>query len=75
MISAILTMAERLNLETLAEGVETVGEHALLAQLGCNHVQGFGIGKPMPFEETLDWIRAHEAKLLDTPKIRGHHSG
>ena len=71
MVSAILTMAERLNLETLAEGVETVGEHALLAQLGCDHVQGFGIGKPMPFNETLDWIYAHEAKLQDAPKITG----
>jgi len=69
MISAILTMAERLGLETLAEGVETVGEHALLAQLGCDHVQGFGIGRPMPFEQTLDWTTAHEAKLQDTPKI------
>ena len=72
MVSAILTMAERLNLETLAEGVETVGEHALLAQLGCDHVQGFGIAKPMPFNETLDWIHAHEAKLEDAPKITGH---
>lgn len=71
MVSAILTMAERLNLETLAEGVKTVGEHALLAQLGCDHVQGFGIGKPMPFNETLDWIYAHEAKLQDAPKITG----
>lgn len=71
MISAILTMAERLNLETLAEGVETVGEHALLAQLGCDHVQGFGIGKPMPFNETLDWIHSHQAKLQDAPKITG----
>ena len=71
MISAILTMAERLNLETLAEGVETVGEHALLAQLGCDHVQGFGIGKPMPFNETLDWIHAHQAKLQDAPQITG----
>ena len=69
MISAILTMAERMNLETLAEGVETVGEHALLAQLGCDHVQGFGIGKPMPFAETLDWISKHEAKLQDAPQI------
>jgi EAL domain-containing protein (putative c-di-GMP-specific phosphodiesterase class I) len=74
MISAILTMAERLGLETLAEGVETVGEHALLAQLGCDHVQGFVIGKPMPFNETLDWIHAHEAKLQDTPKIMGRGS-
>ncbi|MEX0301240.1 MAG: putative bifunctional diguanylate cyclase/phosphodiesterase [Leisingera sp.] len=69
LISAILTMAERLELETLAEGVETAGEHALLAQLGCGHVQGFGIGRPMPFDQTLDWITAHEAKLQDTPVI------
>lgn len=69
LISAILTMAERLDLETLAEGVETAGEHALLAQLGCGHVQGFGIGRPMPFEQTLDWIAAHEAKLQNTPVI------
>jgi EAL domain-containing protein (putative c-di-GMP-specific phosphodiesterase class I) len=71
MIGAILSMAERLNLETLAEGVETVGEHALLAQLGCHHVQGFGIGRPMPFDKTLDWIAAHEAKLETAPRIAG----
>lgn len=69
LIGAVLTMAERLELETLAEGVETVGEHALLAQLGCDHVQGFGIGRPMPFDQTLDWITAHQAKLQDTPAI------
>ncbi|WP_349237603.1 EAL domain-containing protein [Sulfitobacter sp. 15WGC] len=69
MISAILTMAERLGIETLAEGVETVGEHVLLAQLGCDHVQGFGIARPMPFEQTLDWIARHNAKLQDVPRI------
>lgn len=74
LIAAILTMAERLDLETLAEGVETVGEHALLAQLGCDHVQGFGIGRPMPFDHTLDWIAAHRAKLQDAPRI-GRETG
>lgn len=69
LIGAILTMAERLELETLAEGVETVGEHALLAQLGCDHVQGFGIARPMPFDQTLDWVAAHQSKLRDAPKI------
>ncbi|KUP92141.1 putative bifunctional diguanylate cyclase/phosphodiesterase [Tritonibacter horizontis] len=69
LIAAILTMAERLELKTLAEGVETVGEHALLAQLGCDHVQGFGIGRPMPFDQTLDWVISHEAKLQDAPLI------
>ncbi len=70
MIGAILTFAERLDLETLAEGVETVGEHALLAQLGCDHVQGFGIGRPMPFADTTAWIAAHRAKLQDAPPIQ-----
>ena len=69
LVGAILTMAERLGIETLAEGVETVGEHALLAQLGCDHVQGFGIGRPMPFDQTLDWIAAHESKIQDAPPI------
>ena len=74
LIAAILTMAERLDLDTLAEGVETVGEHALLAQLGCGHVQGFGIGRPMPFDQTIDWTVAHEAKLQDAPAIGSRSS-
>jgi EAL domain-containing protein (putative c-di-GMP-specific phosphodiesterase class I) len=69
MISAILTMAERLGIETLAEGVETVGEHVLLAQLGCDHVQGYGIARPMPFEQTLDWVSRHTSKLADVPRM------
>ncbi|MDW4500472.1 bifunctional diguanylate cyclase/phosphodiesterase [Sulfitobacter sp. D35] len=72
MLGAILTMAERLGVETLAEGVESVGEHAYLSQLGCDHVQGFGIGKPMPFDKTLDWIAAHNARLEQTPRLLGN---
>lgn len=70
MIAAIVTMAERLGLETLAEGVETGAEQAILGQLGCNHVQGYGIGRPMPFAETLAWLQEHSKTLSVTPKIR-----
>jgi hypothetical protein len=35
-------------------------------------VQGFGIAKPMPFSETIDWIAAHNAKLEDAPRIMGN---
>lgn len=69
MVSAILSMAERMGLETLAEGVETPGEHAMLAQLGCGDVQGFGIARPMPIDETLDWIARHRATARSIPKI------
>jgi EAL domain-containing protein (putative c-di-GMP-specific phosphodiesterase class I) len=69
MVAAILTMAERLGMETLAEGVETTGEHAMLSQLGCNHVQGFGIGFPMPFEATEGWVRTQMATVQELPKL------
>ena len=69
MISAILSMAERLGLETLAEGVETIGEHAILAQLGCDHVQGFSIGRPMNFNDTLEWFERHRERLANTPRL------
>ncbi len=61
-VSAILSLAEQLGLETLAEGVETPGEHAMLAQLGCGYVQGYSIGRPMPFEQTIDWMTAHRGR-------------
>ncbi|MFN6951380.1 MAG: putative bifunctional diguanylate cyclase/phosphodiesterase [Albidovulum sp.] len=67
MVGAILSMAERLGIQTLAEGVETIGEHAHLAQLGCHHVQGFAIARPMPLNQTFDWLRTHRAKLTATP--------
>ncbi|MGH1466549.1 MAG: putative bifunctional diguanylate cyclase/phosphodiesterase [Cognatishimia sp.] len=69
LVATIVTMAERLGLETLAEGVETAGEHAMLAQLGCNHVQGFGIARPMPFEQTIPWMTDHIAALQRAPVI------
>jgi EAL domain-containing protein (putative c-di-GMP-specific phosphodiesterase class I) len=69
-VSAVLSLAERLGIETLAEGVETAGEHAMLAQLGCGHVQGYGIARPMPFDETVDWMKQHRAKAAGgTPRI------
>jgi diguanylate cyclase (GGDEF)-like protein len=72
-VAAILSLAERLGLETLAEGVETPGEHAMLAQLGCGHVQGFGVGRPMPFEDTADWITEHLSRNAAPVRI-GHRA-
>ena len=72
-VIAVLAMAEQLGLATLAEGVETPGEHAMLAQLGCGDVQGFGIARPMPVDETLDWIARHRARVGAVPRI-GHRA-
>jgi diguanylate cyclase len=68
-VAAILSLAEQLGLETLAEGVETPEEHAMLAQLGCKHIQGYVIARPMPFEETADWVARHRAQVKAVPRI------
>lgn len=70
MVNAIQLMAEQLNLETLAEGVETAGEHAMLGQLGCQYVQGFGLGKPMPMSDTIGWVQDHIERVQMPPEIQ-----
>lgn len=74
MVSAILAMAQRLGVETLAEGVETAEVQALLAQLGCNHLQGFHIARPMPFADTVTWAKAHNERIACPPVI-GRRTG
>lgn len=63
MVSAILTMAERLGLETLAEGVETEAERHSLDALGCGHLQGFAIARPMSSEDCEEWLTQRAARM------------
>ncbi len=70
MVAAILDLAQRLEVDTVAEGVERVGEHTMLAELGCGHVQGFGIARPMPFAETIAWMERHAGKLALPATLR-----
>jgi EAL domain-containing protein (putative c-di-GMP-specific phosphodiesterase class I)/GGDEF domain-containing protein len=69
MLTAILSLAEQLGLDTLGEGVETAGEHTLLSQLGCSAVQGFGIARPMPLSDLPDWAKQHSAKLPENVQV------
>ncbi len=56
-VLAILNMADRLSLDTLAEGVETIGEQSTLLRLGCHYIQGFVVARPMPANAMSDWLR------------------
>lgn len=69
LVTAVLLLAEQLGLETLAEGVETKGEHAMLAQLGCGHVQGYAIIRPLPPEEVMPWLSRHCERLAKALQI------
>jgi len=45
-IRAIVTLADSLEMESCAEGVETHDDLALIRELGCSHVQGYIFGRP-----------------------------
>jgi diguanylate cyclase (GGDEF)-like protein len=55
-LRATIDLAHQLGLTIVAEGVEDEAAMSRLAAMGCEHAQGFGIGKPMPQEQFLSWL-------------------
>ncbi len=53
-ISSVIAMAHKLNLEVVAEGVETLAQLDFLRQHDCNCVQGFLFARPVPPEDFRD---------------------
>ena len=50
-VRTIIVMAQSLNLNVIAEGVETDEQRQILSFYGCQHYQGYLFGKPVPIEE------------------------
>lgn len=55
---AIVTMAESLSMEVVAEGIETPTQLLELQQIGCLLGQGFLVSRPLAFEEASQWALA-----------------
>ena len=49
-VRTIIAMAQSLNLDIIAEGVETEDQRQRLLEMGCIHYQGYLLGKPVPIE-------------------------
>lgn len=50
-VRSIISMAHALDIRVNAEGVETESQINLLRTMGCDELQGFGLGKPLPNDE------------------------
>ena len=60
-IKSVIDMAKALNLETIAEGVETIEQVEFLTNSGCDSIQGYFYSKPLSVDQ-------YEL-LLENPKI------
>jgi diguanylate cyclase (GGDEF)-like protein/PAS domain S-box-containing protein len=56
--TAIISLAQRLGLDVIAEGVESEEQAEFLVENGCTNIQGFLVGKPMPSSAFVQSNRA-----------------
>jgi diguanylate cyclase (GGDEF)-like protein/PAS domain S-box-containing protein len=61
---AILSLAEALGLDTVAEGIEVEAQREKLLELGCKTGQGYAFGKPMPIQEIFEAAVTRRRSLL-----------
>jgi predicted signal transduction protein with EAL and GGDEF domain len=60
-VRAILALARGLSVETTAEGVENEREAAVMRALGCDQLQGYLFGRPVPAEELVEEVESPAA--------------
>ncbi|MBV0932243.1 EAL domain-containing protein [Marinobacterium sp. A346] len=61
LVRAIVDMSHAMQLEVVAEGVETTDDLMALQRLGCDQAQGYHVARPMPADELLQWAAAYAA--------------
>lgn len=64
-LDAVLTLARRLNMATVAEGVETPEQAKWLIDRGVNYLQGYYFSRPLTLQQLTSWHQAgHDHPLL-----------
>jgi diguanylate cyclase (GGDEF)-like protein len=57
LVTTILDLCKNLGLDGVAEGIETADQLEAARRHGCRYVQGYLVGKPMPFVDLLQQLR------------------
>jgi predicted signal transduction protein with EAL and GGDEF domain len=65
LVNTIISMAQELGLEVVAEGVESKQQLEYLRTQGCDKAQGFYFAKPMSAKKFENWIQKNQAKHLE----------
>ncbi|MEA5576485.1 putative bifunctional diguanylate cyclase/phosphodiesterase [Anabaena sp. UHCC 0451] len=68
-VTAIITLANTLGLDVIAEGVETISQMQLLRSLGCKYGQGYLFSKAMPPYLIEDWLQKTKTEISFEQKL------
>ena len=63
-VRSIIALAKALDLEVVAEGVESQAQRELLIELGCHQAQGFLFSPALPAIETTQLLRAEHNQIV-----------
>ena len=63
-VDSIIALAHTMSLRVIAEGVETAEQAARLADSGCDYLQGYYFGRPMPVEQVALFVERREAREI-----------
>lgn len=55
----VVSMADKMDIITVCEGVESKEQLNFLAEIGCNVIQGYYVGKPMPMKDFDQYLETH----------------
>jgi EAL domain-containing protein (putative c-di-GMP-specific phosphodiesterase class I) len=67
-VKTIIALGQTLNLNIVAEGVETESQVRFLKSCGCNIAQGYLYSPPLPAKEMESWLYQH-GNLGQVPRI------
>lgn len=68
-VRAILALADTLNLEVVAEGVESEAQITLLLELGCTLFQGYHVSRPLPADQLLAWLQEYRPGRTGSARV------
>jgi len=75
--TAILNLAHSLNMNVVAEGVETLEQLEYLKNLKCNFAQGYYISRPVPIKELEAWLTHNNSNFYQnnpTENLQDNHA-
>jgi EAL domain-containing protein (putative c-di-GMP-specific phosphodiesterase class I) len=74
-VKTILMLGENLNIEVVAEGIETVSQLEKLRSLGCSIGQGFLFSRPIDREAAEDFLASGANVFAENPSLEFHSPG